>query len=204
MFSPVQISWFVAERYMYFTIFIYCLLLGVLLEYIYHKKNPYLSYLLLSLFFTFLVVRTVTRFEDWKTNVSLWSANVKISPDSHRVRNNLADSLVKEKRYAEAEEHFIHSIKLNPNFAEAYMNLGNSYLQQGKLIQAEQAYLKSLELNGGLVDSYLNLGIIYANSKDFSKAYSAIDKVILMAPTFEQAKNIRKEIEKYENTLKKN
>jgi len=27
MFSPVQISWFVAERYLYFTIFIYCLFL---------------------------------------------------------------------------------------------------------------------------------------------------------------------------------
>jgi len=84
------------------------------------------------------------------------------------------------------------------------MNLGNSYLQQGKLVQAEQSYLKSLELNSGLVDSYLNLGIIYANSKDFSKAYSAIDRVILMAPTIDQAKAIRKEVEKYENSLKKN
>ncbi len=204
MFSPVQISWFVAERYMYFTIFIYCLFLGIFLNYLYEKHNKYLPYFLLTLFFSFLVIRTVTRFDDWKTNVKLWTANVKISPDSHRVRNNLADSLVKERRFAEAEEHFIHSIKLNPNFAEAYMNLGNSYLQQGKLSLAEQAYLKSLELNSGLVDSYLNLGMIYANSKDFSKAYSAIDKVILMAPSFEQAKNIKKEIEKYEYSSKKN
>lgn len=204
MFSPIQISWFVAERYMYFTIFIYCLFLGVLLNNVYEKKQQYISYFLITVFFTFLVYRTVDRFEDWKTNVKLWSANVKISPDSHRVRNNLADSLVKEKRFAEAEEHFMYSIKLNPNFAEAYMNLGNSYLQQGKLKEAEQIYLKSIELNPGLVDSYLNLGIIYANSKDFSKAYSAIDRVILLAPTFEQAKTIRKEVEKYENSFKKN
>lgn len=204
MFSPIQISWFVAERYMYFTIFIYCLFLGVFLNHLYEKKSKILSYSLISVFFGLLIFRTVTRFEDWTTNVKLWQANVKISPDSHRVRNNLADSLVKEKRFAEAEEHFIYSIKLNPNFAEAYMNLGNSYMQQGKTKQAEMAYMKSLELNSGLVDSYLNLGIIYANSKDFSKAYSAIDRVILMAPTFDQAKAIRKEIEKYENSLKKN
>lgn len=204
IFSPVQISWFVAERYMYFTVFIYCLFLGILLNNLYEKKQEYLAYFLITAFFSLLIYRTVTRFEDWKTNVKLWTANVKISPDSHRVRNNLADSLVKEKRYAEAEEHFIYSIKLNPNFAEAYMNLGNSYLQQGKLKEAERIYLKSVELNPGLVDSYLNLGIIYANSKDFSKAYSAIDRVILLAPTFEQAKAIRKEVEKYENSLKKN
>jgi len=204
MFSPIQISWFVAERYMYFTIFIYCLLIGIVIDYIYDYKNKFLAYSLITIFFFLLIVRTVTRFEDWKSNVNLWMANVKISPDSHRVRNNLADSLTKEKRFAEAEEHFLYSIKINPNFAEAYMNLGNSYLQQGKTKLAEEAYLKSLELNTGLVDSYLNLGIIYANSKEFSKAYSAIDKVILMAPSFEQAKNLKKEIEKYENSLKKN
>jgi tetratricopeptide (TPR) repeat protein len=204
MFSPIQISWFVAERYLYFTIFIYCLLLGVFFNYIYEQKSRWLPYLMVSVFFTYLLVRTFLRFDDWTTNVKLWEANVIISADSHRVRNNLADSLVKEKRFAEAEPHFIHSIKLNPNFAEAYMNLGNSYLQQGRVNEAEVVYLKSLELNSGLVDSYLNLGIIYANKQDFSKAYSAIDKVILMAPSFEQAKNIRKEIEKYENTTKKN
>ena len=204
MFSPVQISWFVAERYLYFTIFIYCLLLGIFINYLFEHKSEFLAYFFMTLFFSYLTVRTVIRFDDWKTNVNLWMANVKISPDSHRVRNNLADSLSKEKRFSEAEEHFLYSIKLNPNFAEAYLNLGNAYLQQGKLQQAEQVYLKSLELNNGLVDSYLNLGIIYANSKDFSKAYSAIDKVILMAPDFEQAKNIRKEIEKYEHSLKKN
>jgi len=204
MFSPIQISWFVAERYLYFTIFIYCLFLGILINYIYEDKQKEIAYFLLATFFVFLVFRTVTRFDDWKTNVNLWMSNVKIAPDSHRVRNNLADSLTKEGRFSEAEEHFIYSIKINPNFAEAYMNLGNSYLQQGKFPQAEQVYLKSLELNSGLVDSYLNLGIIYANSKEFSKAYSTIDKVIQIAPNFEQAKVIKKEIEKYENSLKKN
>ncbi len=204
IFSPVQIAWFVAERYMYFTVFIYCLLLGVLAMKIYESYNKYLAYCFIVLAFFALTYRTFTRFEDWKTNSNLWLSNVKLSPDSHRVRNNLADSLSKEKRFAEAEEHFLYSIKINPNFAEAYMNLGNAYLQQGKLDQAEMVYNKSLELNPSLVDSYLNLGIIFANKRDFSRAYSNIDKVIAAQPGFEQAKTIRKEIEKYENSSKKN
>ena len=204
IFSPIQIAWFVAERYMYFTVFIYCLLLGVLAMKIYESYSKYLAYGFIALAFFALTYRTFTRFDDWKSNSNLWLSNVKLSPDSHRVRNNLADSLSKEKRFAEAEEHFLYSIKINPNFAEAYMNLGNAYLQQGKLDQAEMVYNKSLELNPSLIDSYLNLGIIFANKGDFIRAYSNIDKVIAAQPGFEQAKIIRKEIEKYENSSKKN
>ena len=171
---------------------------------IYESYNKNLAYCFIVLAFFALTYRTFIRFDDWKTNSNLWLSNVKLSPDSHRVRNNLADSLSKERRFAEAEEHFLYSIKINPNFAEAYMNLGNAYLQQGKLDQAEMVYNKSLELNPSLVDSYLNLGIIFANKRDFSRAYSNIDKVIAAQPGFEQAKTIRKEIEKYENSSKKN
>lgn len=204
MFSPIQISWFVAERYLYFTIFIYCLMLGVFVNFLSERVSKEAAYIFVALFFFLSTYRTFLRFDDWRTNVNLWTANVKIAPDSHRVRNNLADSLSKEKRFAEAEVQFLQSIRINPNFAEAYLNLGNAYLQQGKLKEAEAVLLKSIELNPGIIDSYLNLGIIYANTNDFSKAYSYLDKVITSYPNFEQANLIKKEIQKYENSIKKN
>jgi hypothetical protein len=197
IFSPVQIAWFVAERYMYLTTFFVCLLLAIFFNYL-NKKVPNLGNLLIACYFFFFLFTTFNRFNAWASAETLWEENIKIAPDSYRVRNNLADTYSKNGKFELATKQFSEALRINPNFVDAYFNLANSYLAQNKFSEAEAYLLKSVQMNPALVESYLKLGLIKANTGNFKEAYYYIDKALEIEPNLEIAKNLKQQIKDYE------
>jgi tetratricopeptide (TPR) repeat protein len=197
LFSPIQIAWFVAERYMYFSVFIACLFLALFVNYLNNKISNlgnlfFASYFLLFLFVTFF------RFDAWSDMAKLWEENIKISPDSYRVRNNLAESYTKSQQFDKAVEQYQNAIRINPNFVEAYFNLSNAYLMQSKLSDAE-AYLKiSIEMNPSLLEAYIRLAIIKGSQNDFSSAYGYVEKAREIDPKSDMINKFVEELKKYE------
>jgi tetratricopeptide (TPR) repeat protein len=204
IFSPIQIAWFVAERYMYFSVLIFCLFFGIFAVYLEKKYGKYLALILVSVFFLFFTFRSFTRFEDWKTFTRLWEANAITSPDSYRVRNNLAESYLKEQKFVEAEKQFLEAIRINPNFGEAYINLSQAKTSLGKLDEAELALQQALSLDPALVEGYLQLAILYANSGRFDLSYGILERGQSILPNDPKFEEIRQQIINYEATYKKN
>lgn len=202
IFSPVQIAWFVAERYLYLTVFFICLILAIFFNYLNKKVTHLGSMLMVSYFFFFLFV-TFNRFNAWARPEALWEDNVKIAPDSYRVRNNLADTYSRANNFPKATEQFSEAIRINPNFVEAYFNLSNSLISQNKFSEAEFYLLKTTQMDPSLVESYLKLAILKANAGNFKEAYYYIDRALQINPNLEVAKNLRNQIKDYE-TQKKN
>lgn len=197
IFSPIQISWFVAERYLYFPVFIVCIFLAIFINYLNSKLNNLGNILFISYFCFFLVV-TYNRFDTWKTLPRLWESNALIAPDSYRVRNNLAESYNKEKRFDLAEKQYLEAIRINPNFVEAYFNLSNAYLMQNKLPEAEIYLLKTIEMNPSILEAYARLAIIYANRGQFSQAYDLIYQAKSVNQENDLINNLYKELKAYE------
>jgi tetratricopeptide (TPR) repeat protein len=197
IFSPIQISWFVAERYLYFPVFIVCIFLAMFFFYL-NSKIQHLGDILFGLYFCFFLVVSLNRIETWSTLPSLWEANVKIAPDSYRVRNNLAESYNSIKRFDLAEKQYLEAIRINPNFAEANFNLSNALLMQNKFSEAEIYLIKTLELNPSILEAYARLAIIYANTNRFSEAYSVISQAQSVNPGYEVINNLYKELKAYE------
>ena len=197
IFSPIQIAWFVAERYMYLTTFFVCLFLAILFNYL-NKKVPNLGNILIASYFFFFLFTTFNRFNAWANAETLWEENIKIAPDSYRVRNNLADTYSKNGKFENASKQFSEALRINPNFVDAYFNLANSYLAQNKFSEAEHYLLTSVQMNPALVESYLKLGLIKANTGNFNQAYYYIDKALEIDPNLEIAKNLKQQIKDYE------
>jgi len=197
IFSPIQIAWFVAERYLYFSVFIACTFIAIFANYLNSKILNLGTFLIATYFFLFLFV-TFFRFDAWSDMTKLWESNVTISPDSYRVRNNLAESYTKSQQYEKATEQYLNALRINPNFVEAYFNLSNAYLMQSKLSDAEAYLKKTIEMNPNILEAYIRLAIIKGSQNDFSAAYEYINKARAIEPNSDNINKFVEELKKYE------
>ncbi len=148
VFSPIQVGFFIAERYLYFASIFFCLLIVITIEKIeaaYNKKNI-LTWMILILF-TVYSVRTFIRTGDWQNSKALWEATSKVAVNSPRVYNNLGDAYANEQNYPASIASFQKAIELNPTYVDATHNLANTYLQAGQYDLASELFKKALELN---------------------------------------------------------
>ncbi|MFH1855790.1 MAG: tetratricopeptide repeat protein [Candidatus Omnitrophota bacterium] len=162
-YSPVPISWLVAERYLYLPSLGFVMLVAFLLE-----KTIFVSPRRCSkglprggesngrvqeIVIIFLVIiigtysiRTIFRNEDWKSRASLWRATVESSPLSPRAHNNMGDIYSLDGDLAAAANEFKKAIELKPDYADAYFNLGLTYDKMGEKQKAISYINKAIEL----------------------------------------------------------
>lgn len=188
-FSPIQVSWYMAERYLYIATAFFCMILAYFLtkgiEVRKHKR-----------FFTGLVIcllgvysiRTIRRNIDWQTQKKLWEATAKISVNSPRIYNNLGDIYGKENDYAKAIATFQKAIRLDPYYADAMHNLARTFLEIGEKERAREQFLRSLEVNPNLYQSYFALGALEYNKQNYTNAKYYFTKALEIEPSYEDAK----------------
>jgi tetratricopeptide (TPR) repeat protein len=204
-YSPVMVSWLVAERYLYFP----SIILSIFLAFFYERINVFASrfklhasgyklqpaacslqrvarYCILFII-AGLGVRTVARNEDWKTAERFWRQTVLVSDNSPRAHNNLGDAYAQEGNLEGAIREFKEAIEKakkinNSDYADAYHNLANTYQHKGDLKEAVEFYRKAVSSNPGLFESHYNLGIIYLNAGELDLAKEYLKKALELRP----------------------
>lgn len=150
VFSPVQVAFFIAERYLYVPSIFFCVLMALILIKIDTKfKNFALITTLVLL--TVYSARSIARTIDWKDSRHLWEASSKTDPLSARVFNNLGDAYMNEKKYDLSVKAFSRAIEIDPNFTDAIHNLGSTYIQMEAYDLAADQYKKALQINPNYV-----------------------------------------------------
>ncbi|OGC45472.1 hypothetical protein A2V49_02905 [candidate division WWE3 bacterium RBG_19FT_COMBO_34_6] len=188
VFSPIQVAWFFADRYMYVAIGLFGIILAKFILYIdkiFPKKNMII--ILLSVITIIYCSRTIIRTGDWKTRKKLWLATEKVAPYSQRVHNNLGDVYGVERDWEKSLQHFAFALKIDPNYTDAMHNMANTFLNMGDLDNAEKLYKRSVEITPGLYQSYYKLGVIYLarNMPDQAKLF--FNKTLELQPNFTPA-----------------
>jgi len=203
-YSPVMISWLLAERYIYFPSVALSIFAAFFYErYIGPRRNTEEKHVKKKvaegiekteapqrktalILFTAVIaaygVRTVARNEDWKTPQSLWRQTVLVSPKSPRAHNNMADAYGKEGNIDAAIGELKKAIELNSGYADAYHNLGNIYNGQGNINEAVKYYKLAITFNPQLFESYFNLGVIYLNNGECGLAIGNFNKALQLRP----------------------
>jgi tetratricopeptide (TPR) repeat protein len=143
MLSPVQVAFFVAERYLYIASAFYCMLVALIYNHIKFQKKDLIFAGIIILF----CVRVLVRTGDWKSSKTLWESNAKTAPLSARVFNNLGDAYSQEADLEKAEWAFKKAIDLKPNYSDALHNLGLTLIQEEKYTQAREAFESALAAN---------------------------------------------------------
>lgn len=176
-FSPIQVAWFIAERYLYLGAAFFAMILSLLLIKVdtKFKVNNLANYVLIALLVLYSV-RLVTRAGDFKSSKTLWLATQKTAPISYRVYNNLGDVYSNEKNWQMAVWAFKTSTELAPYYADAIHNLGYTYMLMGDFENAKKYLLESYQKNGRLYQSLEKLGAIEQRQGNKQKAEEYFNK----------------------------
>ncbi len=176
---PVNIGVNMAERFLFIPSMGFCFAIAVLLYRLSEKVNgrkisTYKHFMpammVIAIIFAGFVYKTVTRSLDWKSNLSLFSADWNKYPDSAKVRNAIGGELsvrsqdegtkgtAKEKEMLlESISHLNHAIKIHPTFKGPYLLRGNAYFYLENYDEAIKSYQQALQLDPAFADANENL-----------------------------------------------
>jgi len=191
--SPVSNVFFriastIAERFLFMPSLGFCILLAVGLLVISKFKingapsgNKAILLALLLLVLIPAAAKTFTRNKDWKSNLTLFAAGVKVSSDSYRANAAYAwENLIAGEKETAAEkkkvlfttavEHFKKALSIYGVRADDWYNYGvaNGHLNQTS--EAMKAYSQAVALNPKHRNSCYNLASLYLGQNDFSNA----------------------------------
>jgi hypothetical protein len=185
-YSPVMISWLVAERYLYFPSIVFSIITSFAYDrYVIPMRNVSQKNLILGFFVFFIAgyaVRTVARNEDWKSPERFWRQTVLVSYNSPRAHNNMGDIYSQEGNVEGAIKEFKRAIELKPNYADVYHNLATTYYRKGDLKEAVKLYQQATSFNPELFESHFNLGIIYLDTGELDLAIKEFQKATQIRP----------------------
>ena len=125
-------------------------------------KNKKLITFLTCLLVIFYGTRTFIRNRDWHDDISLWQADVRLSPGQNAYAYfALGNAYNDRKQYDLAIEQYAKSIEINPGFAVGWASLGRTYADMGKIAEAIANYKQALAIDPNFQEVKINLNNIY-------------------------------------------
>lgn len=198
-----------AERFIYTPTLGLCILIGVMANTIVTKKSKKPESQLTTsslakntLFIPSLLVlvlfagRTYSRNQDWKSNYSLLTHDVKISPNSARIRYALGSTLLVEKALVASEgsterNNFIDQaiveltkgVSILPNYNDAWYNLGVAYKEKKDAKNAIVCFEKARSYKAFTEASrFSSAGVAYGIDGQYEKALADLSTAVKLEP----------------------
>jgi tetratricopeptide (TPR) repeat protein len=169
----------IGERFLFIPSLAFVITLVLLLAHLFNidrqtfsgkQKQPFVAILLiLMLIYSGL---TFSRSAEWKTNLDLFQAGIRVSPNSSRTHYSLATTYMtlasittdpqKKSEYSEKSiEQFKKCLEILPTNSQALYNLAINYSQLGDTASSIKTYLLCLKYNPTDPAALNNLGVLY-------------------------------------------
>ena len=199
---PFIIGALMAERFVFFASAGFCVVLALLIERLLEifsipndqlLKNRTVWVSLLPLVFIWGGM-TISRNEDWLTNYTLYSADIKKCPVNSRLYQYLGNALAvhisTEEQNAEQKKHIItegitnlqKAISIYPDFAQAQVDIGYAFFMVGQLDSADVHDKKALALDPNNIIALDNLAGVYFMRNNYEDAMNLCRKAKILDP----------------------
>ncbi|MBL7923225.1 MAG: tetratricopeptide repeat protein [Bacteroidia bacterium] len=198
-----------AERFVYTPSLGLCLLCGCLVNGFLQKRNkkvkePGLPNALWKnpVFMPLMAVlilfggRTISRNMDWKNNLTLLLHDVKVSPESARIRYALGSTLLVEEALKAPEgsvqrsnlldrsiDELSKGVSILPNYNDAWYHLGIAYKEKGDAKNAVAAFEQARSYKAFTEASrFISAGVAYGMNRQYDKALADLESAVRLAP----------------------
>ena len=139
------------------------------------NQNKTFSIVILALLLAYSG-KTVSRSFHWKSNLSLYTADINYAAESARANYNYGTELMQHytdaKHYSEAVKHLNKAISIYPKYEDAYNNLALSYQGLLQYDNAVKVLEQLIKLKPNYYRAYFNLGYSYYKQDKYQKAIS--------------------------------
>lgn len=208
----IKIGSVMAERFVYFASFGFCiaivLLLVRFLKINTEQKINSISTLIslskpastiITALLIFYSLKTISRNKDWENNFTLYSNDVNLSPNSCRIHYYLGRELIKEygpneKNPQKQKEYFEWGIKemeisiaIAPNYNDAYSQMGLGYKRMGNSEKAIECYERGLKIQPNDPITLNNLAAEYFAQKKYKESIDIFERILKLDPRYVDA-----------------
>ena len=157
------------------------------------------SMVLIGIFVLMYAYQTIDRNQYWESSYSLYQEDVKVSPNSAKLRYHYAleiakrgldasDKSEKRKWFDEAKKQLDKAVEIYPTYHDAYAQMGLYYYRINDRPKAMEMYQKSIDLKPNSPKSYSNMGILYFENNDIDNAQRVYEKAVKLDPRFVDAR----------------
>lgn len=162
------------------------------------KKN----YIFIGLIFLIIIpysIKTIARNADWKSNYTLFSNDVSLSPNSTRTHYYLGNLLAKPDMAIDKDSitanalldrgivELKKSAAIYPKFCDSYVQLGVAYYRKKDLKNAFDYYNKAIACNPSNPSAHSNMGTIYFETGDYTNAEKTFLKALSLDKNYAEA-----------------
>ena len=123
----------------------------------------------------------------WKDSVTLWTHTLTCTSGNWVAHENLGNALFKQRKFAEAAEHYEQTIQLKPKDAQAQCDLGIALAAEGRTTEAMEHYQQALQINPDYADAHVNIGTILANQGNLDEAIKHFERAVQIKPDHARA-----------------
>jgi putative PEP-CTERM system TPR-repeat lipoprotein len=103
-------------------------------------------------------------------------------PENVRARLLVAQTLYRQKRYADSRAAAELALKADPDNALAHDILGSDFLAEGNFDRGMEAFDRAIALNPNLVDAQLKKGVFNLTRGKVEQAEDQLEEVVRLAP----------------------
>lgn len=144
-------------------------------------------------------IKTIARNPVWENNYTLYSNDVKVSPNSTRTHYYLGNLLIKDDMVAgkdsiqrdsiirEGIKELEKSVAIYSKFTDAWNQMGVAYWKLKNFDKARSSYEMALQQNPGDATVHSNIGTIFFQTGNFPEAYKAFTKATQLNPYYSDA-----------------
>lgn len=125
---------------------------------------------------------TVRRGDDYASELTLWTDNVKKTPSNGWARYSLALVLMRENRLAEAERECRAVVTLLPAHVGAHFTLGQILERQGRLEEAAASFQRAQTSMPASADAFFRHGLVLLKLGRPAEALPAFAEAVRLKP----------------------
>ncbi len=97
------------------------------------KRRPRAAAVLIAVASLGFATVTLTRLQAWQSPLELWTAAVRVAPDSPRAHHNLAGLHLAEGRHIKARRHLLRALAVDGDYAPAHLGLAYLSCARGRV-----------------------------------------------------------------------
>ncbi len=202
-----------AERFLFIPSLGFCLAIALLFNKFLSSENSHFNYQKLSDFFSFnkkimfiiipvlilYSIKTISRNNDWKDNLTLYSNDIKIVANSARAHYLLGNELIKFTAEKESDKtkkeqilkyginELAEAIKIYPTYSDAFNQTGVAYYKMGNFEKSREFLLQAQNYNNQNAEVKSNLGSVYFSLGQKDKAEEMYRQALTLNPNYVDA-----------------
>jgi len=183
---------FVANHFVYLSMLGFGCLLGRAIEalFTFHRQSVRAAVILASgAYCALLVYAAIAQAMLWKDSVTLWSANVKLNPQSWTVQASLGNALLQTGKVEPAIEHLQKAIELEPRKGAAYFSLVMALEMADRIPEAMEAGKRGVQRVPDYAPLHARLANVLMKTGELAGAEKHYRKAIELYPYFSDAYN---------------